>query len=403
MKWNVFSVVLGLEFRILEDGRYDCKWVLLERIKGNLEVRESKKLQGNLVQVLDKIPKHYPVSLSIGGKGIVHKNTGSGMAHADAQMFQLAFPAIAEKEFYVQVFSSAEAGLVSIARKILVDDVLDKMKGSGLQVLSVNLGGIVSSHLWPHLKWADHTLAFDGHVIKLNDKGVFLSYQSNSVDAPCSIQENKLGEAGELVAYASALQLLLHDQIEPVASKIDRVSSDFVNHREKAKIKAAALFFLASLFVLLLISYLLYAHYNQANARLAAQAGHVSSGEEERRQLLANINADTQFLDLVGWNGGYNYGALSDEIGKSKPRQVLLSSISFNDNKQAMTRTADGANILIQGGTNNLVAVNNWIFLFKEKKWVKSVKLLNYKDNAQEENYSFSILIHYGDAQGTGL
>ncbi|RZJ76958.1 MAG: hypothetical protein EOO45_00305 [Flavobacterium sp.] len=403
MEWSVFSRVLGVEVRFLDEGIYESRTVLLERIKGKLAIRESRECRGNLVQVLERIPKQYPIALSIGGKGIVHKNIDGSSGQSDVQRFQLAFPAISEKEFYVQVFSGETSGLISIARKVMMEDLLQKMKGSGLQVLSVNLGGIVTSHLWGHLNHEGNSISFDGHVITFDENWLFNAYQylgqiNSLVD---TAQTDNIGKPAELVAYASALQLMLHDNAERIELDSGEIAADYLDYLEKGKLKRRGVFFLIGMFILLLISYVLYSHYNLENAALVQYAGRLNSSEEEKAQLQRSIRSSEQFLSSVNWNGGYNYGFLTDEIGKSKPRQIWLTSISFNDAKYQKGAEVS-SNVVIQGGTTNLVAVNNWIFLLKERRWVSSVRLLDYKENPQEENYLFNILIQYGDIAKTG-
>ncbi|AZI24062.1 hypothetical protein EA772_01400 [Pedobacter sp. G11] len=406
MDWNVFSRVLGVEVRFIDKGIYESRTVLLQRIKGQLEIKESREYQGNLVQVLERIPKQYPIALSVGGKGVVHKNTTGGTGLSNLQQFQIAFPAISEKEFYVQVFSEPSCGLISIARKVLLDDLLLKMKGSGLQVLSVNLGGIVTSHLWGHLKEDNHSISLDGHIITFDDSRQFTSYhyQGNLGMETSTDFKNEIGRPFELVAYASALQLLLQDDVERIEAQIDGAAKDYSGFVENAKLKTSAMFFLVFLFILLLGSYLFYTDYNLANAGLTQRAGNLIANQQERDQLLRSVGEHERFLAEVGWNGGYNYGLMMDEIGKSKPRQIWLTSLAFNDEKYIQTAGgANSSNVIIQGMTTNLVSVNNWIYLLKEIKWITAVRLLHYSENPQDENYLFSILIQYGNVTKTGI
>lgn len=402
MEWNVFSRVLGVEVRFLDEGIYESRTVLLERIKGKLEIRASSEYQGNLVQVLERIPKQYPIALSVVGKGVVHKNIAGSSRQSDVQRFQLAFPSSTEKDFFVQVYSGENSGLISIARKVMMEDLLLKMKGSGLQVLSVNLGGIVTSHLWGHLKHEGNSISFDGHVITFDENRIFNAYQYigqiNSLVN--TVQTDNIGKTSELVAYASALQLMLHDNTERIELDSDQIAADYLDYVEKERLKSRGMFFLIGMFILLLISYVLYSHYNLENAALTQYAGRLNSSDEENAQLQRSIRSSEQFLSSVNWNGGYNYGFLTDEIGKSKPRQIWLTSMSFNDAKY-QNDAGVSSNLVIQGGTSNLVAINNWIFLLKERKWVSSVRLLDYRENPQDENYLFNILIQYRDVAKT--
>lgn len=100
-------------------------------------------------------------------------------------------------------------------------------------------------------------------------------------------------------------------------------------------------------------------------------------------------------MKRLGWNGGYNYGYLLNELGSSAPNRLVLTNVLMNDYKTDQEKQLMEPNIRIKGTTDNLAAVNNWIFILKEKPWVKTVRLVQYQQEAESELYEFNLLLTY--------
>lgn len=397
MLLDFFDLVLGVELQIIGDNHYNCCYTLVKKNKGKLDAVDHKHFQGTLVQVLEKLPRNHLVSLSLSGKGILHRSTETSDDQQLNQFFIRVFPAVEEKDFYIQEFVSERAALVSIVRKPAVDDLLEKMERAGIKVYALSLGGMVSFHLWHHFKAKGNTIAFANHQFKVDEDGKFLDYRYALNESEDEAHDNRIGDipGNQIVAYASAVQFFLYDEVDQVSAKVPKVEESVFDYFEQLKLKKSGMFFLLVLFFMLLISFLMYMHYNSENASLTRQVGHLSATADQVELMQRNIAQSEQELVRLNWNGGYNYGFLTDEIGKSRPRQVRLSSIAYNAYATEQEKQKHIPQINISGETDDLIAVNNWIFLLKEKKWVKTVRLLRYQDNPEQENYTFSLLISY--------
>jgi Tfp pilus assembly protein PilN len=397
MLLDFFDHVAGVELKIIGDNHYDCCYTLVKKNKGKLEDIDHKHFQGTLVQVLEKLPRNHPVALCLSGKGVLHRSIEQPEGQLLPQLFVKAFPAVEEKDFYVQEYASEKAALVSIVRKAIVDDLLDKMERAGIKVYALALGGMVSVHVWHQLKEKGNTLAFGGHQFNVAENLVFLDYRYAWSESVAQPDENRLGNTpgNHIVAYASALQFFLYNQVDQILARVPQVEKSVSDYFEQLKLKKNAMLFLFVLFFTLLISFLMYTHYNAKNALLTQQVGHLSATADQVELMQRNIVRNEAELARLNWNGGYNYGFLTNEIGKSRPRQLRLSSMVFSANTAAQEKQERSPQITVTGETDNLTAVNNWIFLLKENKWVKTVKLLRYQDNPEQGNYSFSILITY--------
>jgi hypothetical protein len=391
------EMALGVELIALDSGQFSCRSIALSK-KGNaVHIDGSKNLSGTLSTVLASLPKKLPIALTLSGQGIIHKNQAIGEKTVPGQLFSMAFPSIEPKEFYAQEFISDQNALVSIIRKSQVDDVLTKFNGAGLQVYMLSLGGIVTAQIWPQLNFYGKEISFDGHFFNVDEAKAFVSYQydaSFKASFPIKIDQEPIAEHS-IVAYATAFQLLLHDKLSPILGDVDSVNDLFTAFNAQQKIKDRAMIFTFALFFLLLVSFLTFVHYNQQNAALAGKLGSITATSDQLGTMKDNIAAHKTLLKALNWNGGYNYGFLVNEVGASLPKQLKLDAIFANEFKTEEEKNRNVPILRIVGTTSNLTAVNNWIFVLKQKSWVKSIKLEKYQEELDTENYQFHLLLTY--------
>jgi len=388
---------LGIELRWLTDTTFSCRFCLLTRQKNALTITAKKVTEGSLAAVIDTLPKNYPVTLCLSGKGTLHKVISADESLTEEQAFKNAFPGVETSEFYSQVSTEENVSFVSIVRKQLADPLLDTMERAGLKVYNLTLGPAVSAQIWSQLNIYGDTLSFDGHRFNLAADKTLLSYTYNTEfknDFPVKIGEEVIAEEN-LVAYASAFQLLLHDKLELIKANADTINLSFKGFLEQGKLKQQGMILIFGVFFLLLISFLVFSSYNAENAELGLKVGSHTADLDNTELLKQNIAENEYLLKQLVWNGGYNYGYLLNEIGSSAPARLALKSTLMNDFKTDEEKLAMQPNIKITGTTDNLTAVNNWIFILKEKPWVKAVKLLQYQQDTESEQYQFSLLLTY--------
>jgi Tfp pilus assembly protein PilN len=389
--------VIGVELVMMADQFYSCRICLVSKNKNSISILNTQLITGNLGAVVEAIPKSYPVALSLSGKGIIHKNIQVADGLDENQLFQNAFPTIEKPAFYVQQFNESQHAAVSIMRKQAVDELLDKLKRTGLKIYMLGFGGLVLHHVLSQLNIYDTSIQVDHHCFALDSERQFLSYTYGDAvknQFPVKVAQETIDE-GQLVAYAAAFQLLLHAQVNMVTANVDSVNDGFANHLVNEKLKRRGLVFLFAILGLLLCSFLLFTNYNAENERLAAKVGAQAANTDQVDLMKTNIAANEALLKKLNWNTGYNYGFILNEIGGSTPKQLQLQELVMNAYQTEQEKIDRIPSIKISGTTDNLTAVNNWIFVLKEKAWVKSVRLLKYQEDQDAEHYQFNLMISY--------
>jgi len=389
--------VLGVELKFLEENLISCRFLLVSRQGNKVDFEKGRQMVGNLVEVLDSLPKKYPVALSLTGKGVLNKHVEVDAGDGNKALFGYAFAAVEQKDFYVQEFLDGQRGLVSIIRRQFVEELLERMERCGLKVYSLSLGAMPTVHIWAQLKNDASVVGFDGHVFSLNNAGRFLSYQMGEVSgSDLEFKEGGLTIAQQQVlAYASAFQLLLHDRLEVVNTDVDSVNLRFANFLSLSALRKKGLYFLVSLFVCLIVSFVLFWNYNAENERLLNLQGERTAGEDQRATLQQGVLESEMGLKQLNWNGGYNYGFLLNEVGSTVPMQIRLKEIGINAYRSEKEKSERLPLIWVSGTSSDALRVNNWIFELKKKAWVKSVILISYQKDLQGGGNVFTLTISY--------
>ncbi|NII83274.1 MULTISPECIES: hypothetical protein [unclassified Pedobacter] len=394
--FETFEHILGVELTLLQNETYRCGYAVVTRKGDNIDAADYHTVEGNLVKVLERIPRKYPVALSINGKGIIHKQLkGAGTDTKD--LFRAAFSSVERKDFYVQEAFSGDLAWVSIVRQTFVDDIVAKLQSSGLNVYMLSLGALPVISIWELLSGAGEGFSANGHQFEVAVEGNLIAYRygEGAEDKGSLKLGNTKLKSTLLVPYALAFQLFLHDKLAVVKVENEQVDNRFEDFLEFSKLKKTAGIFIFVLLGLLVISFFALTHYNAENAKLNQQVGAITATADQSDLLKKEIANQKISLEKLGWNGGYSYAFLLNEIGSSKPRALTLNDIQFDRLKESAENKDALASIKISGETSNLSAVNNWIFLLKEKKWAKEVKLLRYQQDTESENFAFNLLIQY--------
>lgn len=393
----ILDTVLGVELRFLPEDRIDCRFVLVSHQKDQVDSNKEHQFRGNWVEVLQALPKQYPIALNITGKGLLNKNLPSLVGDDVEVLFHQAFPAVKQDDFYVQYGFGSTQALVSVMRKQMVDELLDKLSRAGLVVYSISFGAMVSSAIWPQLNSYGRELQFDGHFFKLNEQREFLSYGNSEVyqsEFPVKIGDTPINQQ-LILAYAAGFQLLFHEHLLPVRADVYSVNAAFDKFIANSHLIKKAKYFLFFLFTALLGSFLLFAHYSEKNADLLASLGARTAGVDQEALLQKKVLENEALLARLNWNGGYNLGFLLSELGDSLPLELILTEVSVNEANSDQQILENTPLIKVSGIGTDPIRVNNWIFELKKKPWVKTITLLKFQqDNSQSQN-QFTLNITY--------
>nr|WP_068892993.1 PilN domain-containing protein [Pedobacter panaciterrae] len=390
----------GAEVHLKQDGSYDVRLLKLSLNKKLIEIGTKKRYSDSSAKVImDSLAE--PLAITITGKGVLIKKTNRLDVVSEGSLQHL-FPTFKLAEFYMQHFPAGEHSYISIIRKETADSVIEAFKKQGVEVYMLSLGPFVVDQVIPQINSYEGVLKFDGHQVTLNADKEWSAYAYDAgIQSAFSLKIDieKMPEEF-LLAYATAFQLILNDKLELIEVDSEQISGKLSELMAKQKFKkygSLALFFF---FGLLMLNFLVLSAYNSYNQELMSKAGQQSYIYENRQKLEEEVKGKENLVKKLGWNKGYRYAYLCDQIGSSVPKEVLLDELLINSLsggssgliKEVQLETG---RILIKGQTSSIYAINNWIYDLQQKSWVKNVQLEKYTADDQKQAQVFTILLKY--------
>lgn len=390
----------GAEVQLLQDGSCTVRFVELLRDKKLIEIVKQQEFSGNLAELI-KGRVSGPLAISITGKGVLIKKT-KRLAQISEQSLQHLFPQMKLSEFYLQHFVGAEFSFITLIRKEIADHILNAFKDLEVSILMLSLGPFVVDQVIPQLNSYGNTLSFDGHQVLFSEDKLWTEYSYHpEANAPFPIKVDiEVIPEQFLLAYATAFQLMLNAQLDPIAVEDTVIQERLQESTAQLKFQKRGTLVLMSFFVLLLVNFLLLSFYNSENEALSSRAGQKSDVVENRQKLEEELKVKERLVQKLGWNKGYRYAYLSDQIGKTLPPGVRLDELQINPLSEIRTGLAgdvpqEFASMRIKGQTKNVNAINDWIYILKEKKWVKALQLEKYAVDDQKQTQVFTIHLTY--------
>ncbi|PCH67342.1 MAG: hypothetical protein COC01_06020 [Bacteroidetes bacterium] len=394
-----FNTVAGVELVILEDGNF--KFNIAEiNVHNNLLKLNTHRTDIYLLDELKEIVSvNTPICLVINGRGIIHKKVA---ICEGINLVQLVFPNANENEFYVQQQNATdESVFVSLARKSLINGILDQFGCAGFEVVSLSLGPFCLIALAPllnvNISDNDFRLSFANHYVQYKngqiDDCLFKpKYESNK---NWSIGNDYLPES-VLTAYGAAFQFLF-PKTERIVTKVDVVDEARGDWKYKKLFKVFGATSLGFFLVVLLINFLLFNSFNNQN-----QVLHDELSIHKQQILLLNklenqVEQKKEFLKSSSWLKQSKVSYYADQIGLTVPKDIKLLKLDINPlqvSKNMRQKNFKFANDIIQvnGLCSESAYLNNWIKLLRELNWVEEVTIKNF-EKQQTNNSKFDLQI----------
>jgi Tfp pilus assembly protein PilN len=380
---NVFKrrSVVSIEVTILPGDQFAYSGVQLSIKKGLCVMEHTLPHAKEVGEVLAVFNNDIPVSLSLSGRGILHKKL-TNPSGDDQKDLENILPNAKREDFYIQKFPIQQDVIFSLVRKQVLHDLLNLFKKSKLTVTHVVLGGFSVEGVLPLMKLEATELILGGHAIKFNNASISDyryekgEYQQGSVD----IDGERIPE-NLLVAYATGIQTL--SGIDSLGVAADELASERSEHVHKRFFTAFGTGVLIFFLAILIVNFFLFNHYNARYIQLSGSQIRFSDEKESLDSVSRKIAARQSFLNTAGWMKPSRVSYYADEIGGSVPPSILLTELAVNPYQEQSTRAEkkivfDPDKIVVTGTCNRPTDLNPWIQSMKHMPWVNAVEIQNY-------------------------
>jgi Tfp pilus assembly protein PilN len=420
----------GLEISFLSGDEMTIQAVVLRLEKSRI-VKE-KEVHGltSFRELSGVIPAGSPVAITINGKGTLFKTLPVETLSAD--VFESVLPNGNPGEFYVQVGRYQNTLAVQIVRKLVVQDVLEKIIQAGYKPLRVGVGVSDLQFLLPYfnLEGKSGEIRTNHFIVRINEQKSITGIEPAPLPArevrPST--EYNIGDqyvyGGGVMAFGSAVGLLAGRAFEGSGSDgwgsdgsgsggpgsegwgsdgSEITNEQLAGEREEFRFlryfKAAFRGFIGVLFLVLLVNFVLFSHYARINSEQQTMAMvSLSTAKQEAGRKTA-VQAKVKWMSSNGWDQPSRMSLYADRIAALVPDDAALTTMKINPvNSNFMG--GDGVlkfqrdTIEITGTCGDPVELNRFVNNLRNIRYFRdiSIRSYSYKKEIGEGSFSMEII-----------
>jgi len=370
------NYVIGVQVSYRNNG---CLYHLIGVKKSGGKVSIDKQvIEITSTEELAKhIPKNTPVVIGIDGKNLIHKFIQEEVGDNG---LNFVLPNANSDDFYVQTSANNDGAYISVIRREVVSDILEKFSQIKVIPALIYLGPFVNSYT--QFLFADR--------VKFKTEFWDIAASSERVDynSAATTDSNFVFLNGEsirdfcLPVYALAIAYLADIDI-PEIDISKALKEDF---QFKRAVWLGGWFILSLVFSILLINFFFFSNYNDKYQNINNLIQQNQSLLSKNDELKAQYTQKRRFIERSGLLETSRFSFYADRIARIIPDSIQLTIIRIAPVNTKIRSDKpivfDERTIIVSGKCSNSQYFNVWKDNLKEESWVKTILINQF---GQEE------------------
>lgn len=392
----------GLQATILPDGSFRYRLVVLKKDKSELKTVIQCNDVNSLAEIRQKLDPKTPVIIILDGKGIVYRKVYGKEGESTPVLLNKLLPNANADEFVMQRSRiNEEETILSVIRLSTFTDFINELTANGITAIAeCFIGPLVLTNI---LQLLDKRIIENGYLhidnfgLKLNEQQI----TDIELLAPASDDDVRIGNdrisKQLIIPFAGAVTGFVGQENDvDNAGILKHVKSEF---KQKQKFETRGWAVLVSVFVVLIINYLVFNNYWSQNKEMTTKLELAQTALQRYEKLKLEFGQKKQFLEQNGLLESARTSYYADELAKELPASIQFTGLNIHPQKKKKPtedeRTISFENKLIQitGNCSRNTELNEWMKKIKKKNWVQDLVLVNYQQANIEENGVFLIEI----------
>ena len=363
--------------------------VLLEKSKGEIIIREEKQNIPEIKELIEFIPKDYPVILNIEGWGVLIKK-----AEFDSNGEIKGAVVPNNNDFTVFPYQINEnKGFVAIIRTELLEQIELDIGEQFKDCIYISVGPFDVIQLFNVLNLSGNCIIGSWEI--LFDQGAIKEIKSSHHE-----KTDIYSIGSETISSNNVLGLAIGIKLLSGNWDADELNKDRIaDYAYKKLMFITGWSFLILLFLGLLVNYFLFDHYNKVYNRISGEYQLNESILEQLKQSESELKQKEEMVARGGLTGNTIFAWYSDQLISIMPVKIVLTRISIQPMERKMQKGKEvlfTPNLItITGNTKESLLVHEWINLIKKENWVDRVDLISFSNEEKIKPAQFTIELNY--------
>lgn len=357
-------------------------------IKESEELEIEKRLKfEHLEGFFQSANKQYPVVFNFYGHGTTSKKVENKTGYLKKILFRSD-----PEDFYFYELSRENYMYISMARKGLIDDLLNSFLKNEFYVVDFTIGPFVLNAI--HTTFLKSNL-LSNYTHKIIYEEDLLSFEEKKKLSSEKFQiEKEELHSGTLPALASFLKYFYNRKNTEVSNSKLRLNQEEFNYRQWFQKFGPIV--LGVVLLILVLGHFLKEHYRQRLAELETRSLYIQEQVTQIKNLETEIQNKKEIVRASGFGAIGLLSKYSSQIAHEVPPEIVLNILKV---QPLDGRVKLGEKILLQNGiveiggtTSDESVFNEWLQELNNKKWVGSLEISNYEYTERNLN-TFSIIL----------
>lgn len=375
--------LVGVEARAGEGDAWRFRWVHLRKGRSGVRIMRSGEVDGNAEALAAAFGPRYPVALAVLHERILLRSTGQPfIIERDLQQW---LPNVQRNDLLVDAYRLDQSSLVAIARRSLVDGLLDALGGAGIRPVALALGPWVCASMRVHWSTAGPAASWGPHHFSTGAQGAWTHEERTTVSGTIPLGDEELD-----ARWACAMAAAWQHWFAPVAQEITpHPGIQHARSEERARLlyERASLAVVVILLLVLGTDLLLRRTIARERDGLNEVLAERTMQQAELDTLRDRMTAREQLLATGGFaHAGRNMQVL-DALASSVPAGIRLSEIwlaPLSKPLRAEEAPQRRPGILSMAGTvRDPALLPAWTARLKAMEHVNGARLISLRSDAQ--------------------
>jgi Tfp pilus assembly protein PilN len=395
---DALHLAIGVNVIFLPEGDKKITYCILKKKKDIITIERKEEVQtiDELFAVLEPLLcKGVRVHVNCVGRSILEKIIPRQHNNDYSNQINQWFPGIRKEDFIYQRFYLPNAIAVSLIRgedvskaKLLLNNYMTRF----------SIGVCVMDVVAPLLQ--SKSISVEGYHLQFDSQQMIAMETSG---APSLSEFTIAGEQIEgryILAYASALSLLLPLRDHFVEGLPPIINQAPDRYLAKKQIYQTARWVAIVLLLALLINAFLFLWLDQKVTTLEASVAFQKSRNKDSEQSRDITQRLFKAYDAIGWKTNRLPLIYADQIASTVPTDVRLNVMEEGVLDESVLRRDrkyqfDPTRIRLSGISNDPAALNDWVTLLRQYKWIEDIRDQKYTfdKHLSKGVFEFTILI----------
>ncbi len=367
-----------------------------EHINGLLLSKKKKELlvdrafeEYEFEKLSNHIPPKQHLFLIINSSNVLFRQLNGVLEPKRA--LQQAFPNLKIDDFYYEIYLSKASTLVAICRKATIQKLLGKYASMNFNVIGFSLGNMSVTHLENFLD--KRQIATSNALVKFEDQKV--SYVTLNQLLKKDYIINGLELNNDLTLPLSGILNYYLKTSKTVSNFDAKIEELRENHKQQHLFNLGLKISLATIFVLLLFSFLLFSNYTTKITHLNTTLSLNQSQKASLIKLSNEVEKKEKLIEDFSLASSKASWYL-DQLGATVPETITLSELQWQPLNKAIKNEQpielSQRSLIVKGISNKGEGFSGWLSTLEGSEWVAQVAIHEY-GLGKKYNTSFKLEI----------